>query len=409
MRALRSLSVFAVVLGSGCRDLPPRADGPPEPSVRDSAGVTIVENGAPVGNGVTNGWRLASARVVGDPVDGSPFGEIRAVDLASDGSLLVLDRSDGRVTVWDGEGRLVRSFGGRGSGPGEVVTPGYVRALEDGTVVVGEVFPPRLHWYDERGDHLRTDRVRPQPNAPALLATMAEWKVSRTGEVLVRLSYASPSHLEGTPVVLARLLDGGAIDTVLRWTEKNTPARLPRIFEADWSWDAVPGAGVVVSPGSRYELRRHDERGKLTRRVTMDAPPVPVTEELEQRAVDRFYERFAGEDVSEALLRDLGDRLEVAPVLPAVQGIRVSEPDGRIWVEVPTGSRTGELEEPGGWDLFEADGSYLGRLSPPDGFRLEGVHGDTVYGIERDELGVTRARVYRVVAEASTGAPSTGT
>lgn len=402
MRALRSLSVFAVVLGSGCRDVPQRAGRAAPQLVRDSAGVAIVENGAP-GKGEAGLWRLSSTTVLGDPLDGAPFGEIRAVDVAPDGSILVLDRADGRVTVWDGNGRLVRSFGGRGSGPGEVVTPGYVRALSDGTAVVGEVFPPRLHWYDEDGEHLRTARVRPQPNAPALLATMAEWRVRRDGEALVRLSYASPSHVEGTPVVLARLLDDGAIDTVLRWTERTTPARLPRIFEADWSWDVAPGSGVVVSPGSRYELRRHDGEGGLSGRFTMETSRVTVTDELERRAVDRFYERFAGEDVSEALLRDLRDRLEVAPVLPAVQGIRVSESDGRVWVEVPTPERTGELEEPGGWDVFDPDGRYLGRVVPPDGFRLEGVRGDTLYGVERDALGVTRARVYRLVRSDPTG------
>lgn len=404
MRALRSLSVFAVVLGTGCRDLPPRSGGAGAPVVRDSAGVAIVEN-RERGTGEAAAWHLSGLLRLGGAVDGAAFGEIRAVDLAPDGSVLVLDRADGRVTVWDDRGRFVRWFGGRGSGPGEVVTPGYVRALADGRTVLGEVFPPRLHWYDPTGEHLRTDRVRAPSDAPALLATMAEWRVSRGGQVLVRLSYASPSHRDGTPVVLGRLRADGAVDTLVRWTERTTPARLPRIFEADWSWDAA-GSGVIVTPGSRYELRRHDGGGTLVRRVRLEAEPVRVTEELERRAVDRFYERFAGEDVSPAILRDIRDRLEVAPTLPAVQGVRVSESDGRVWVEVPTPERSGELEEPGGWDVFEPDGTYLGRITPPEGFRLEGVRGDTLYGVERDALGVTRARLYRVERSAGSTAAS---
>lgn len=397
MRSLRSLSLFALMLGTGCRDAPLRSVSSARPLVRDSVGVRIVENAY---RGVEDGlgWELRPLTVLGAPRDGAPFGDVRAVDVAPDGRVLVLDRADGRVTVWDAEGSLVRSFAGRGSGPGEVTTPGYLRALPDGRVVVGEVFPPRLHWYDEAGRHLRTERVRRSAEAPALLATMAEWRVTAAGDVFVRLSHASPSHVDGTPVVLGLLRDGGAIDTIVRWTERTTPARLPRIFEADWSWDVDrAGQGVVVSPGDRYELRRVDRAGDLESKVRLDAPRLRVTKQLERRALDRFYERFAGEDVSEAVLRNLRDRLEVASRLPAVQGIRVSEGDGRLWVEVPTEGRSGELEEPGGWDVFEADGRYVGRLSPPRGFRLEAVRGDVVFGIERDSLGVTRARVYRLV------------
>ena len=397
MRALRSLSLFALVLGTGCRDAPLRSGSAVRAQVRDSLGVRIVEN---VYRGVEDelGWELHPMTVLGDLRDGAPFGEIRAVDLAPDGRVLVLDRADGRVTVWDADGSLLRSLAGRGSGPGEVTTPGYLRALPDGRIAVGEVFPPRLHWYDDAGRHLRTVRVRRSADAPPLLATMADWRVTADGEVFVRLSHASPSHVDGTPVVLGTLRGSGAIDTVLRWTERTTPARLPRIFEADWSWDVEPsGGGVVVSPGDRYELRRVDRAGDLAATVRLDAPRVPVSKELERHALDRFYERFAGEDVPEALLRDLRDRLEVAPRLPAVQGVRISETDGRIWVEVPTEDRSGELEEPGGWDVFESDGRYVGRLGPPPGFRLGGVRGTLLFGIERDSLGVTRARVYRLV------------
>lgn len=398
MRALRSLSLFALVLGTGCRDVAWKPGAAAGPDVRDSLGVRIVDN-AFAGPEATLSWELRPVSVLGDARDGAVFGEIRALDLAPDGSVVVLDRSDGRVTVWGPEGGLVRSFAGRGSGPGEVVTPGYVRALSDGRVVVGEVFPPRLHWYDEEGRHLRSARVRPSSDTPALLATMAQWRVSRRGDVLVRLSHASPSHVDGTPVVLGALDDGGAVDTILEWTERTTPARLPRIFEADWSWDATGEDGVVVSTGDRYELRRFDRGGVLEAVVRLGARRVRVTKELERRAVERFFERFAGEDVPEAVLRDLRDRLEVASRLPAVQGIRVSETDGSLWVESPTAERSGELEEPGAWDVFEADGRYRGRMRPPDGFRLEGVRGDRLFGIERDSLGVTRARVYRVVSD----------
>jgi hypothetical protein len=57
-----------------------------------------------------------------------------------------------------------------------------------------------------------------------------------------------------------------------------------------------------------------------------------------------------------------------------------------------------------GWanalDVFERDGTYLGRLPLPEGFLLRVVTEDALYGVWEDELEVPFARRYRVIRPA---------
>lgn len=384
---------------SGSSDAP----GSGEVSVRDSAGVTVVENrGGDRAEG--RAWSLEPDRTVGAREGEAAFGRVSSVDLGRGGELYVLDRQSGRVTVWDAAGRPVRSLGGLGDGPGEFRTPTFVRALEDGSVVVGEAYPARIHRFAADGSLRESVRVRPGKGGPPILAVMGDWRVTRSGLARVRLSYMSPSHTEGTPVLVGTVGPDGAVeDTLLTWTSPTTPARLPTIFGAEWSWDLAEDGALVASPGDRYEWRRHDPEGGLRRLVRRRVEAIPTNQAMTDRAVERFFERFADTDVPQATLASLRDRLEVAPSLPPVAGIHLAEPGGELWVEVPTPERTGQVEEPGAYDVFAPSGRFLGRVEAPEGFRLHGVRRQRAYGVWTDELGVEYARVYRVARTGGKG------
>lgn len=413
MSARRALLGLTVALMAAC-DASATDDGRPASgssdgsrsegfSVRDSAGIAVVANRG-AGWAAGQAWALEPERAVGARGGEAAFGRISSVDLGRGGELYVLDRQSGEVTVWDTAGRRLRSLGGLGDGPGEFRTPNLVRALEDGRVAVGEAYPARLHRFAAGGNLGGSVRVRPGKGGPPILAVMADWRVTRSGLARVRLSYMSPSHEEGTPVLVGALdPDGAVADTLLTWTSAITLARLPTIFGAEWSWDLAEDGALVASPGDRYELRRHDPEGGLRRLVRRRVEAISTTEEMAERAVESFLERFADTDVPAATLASLRDRLEVALALPPVRGIHVAEPGGELWVEVPTPERTGQLEEPGAYDVFTGSGHFLGRVEAPEGFRLEGVRGDRAYGVWTDELGVEYARIYRVVRSAGKG------
>ena len=93
--------------------------------------------------------------------------------------------------------------------------------------------------------------------------------------------------------------------------------------------------------------------------------------------------------------------------------------DGRIWVRLWTGAQQVANEEhdpnnpesapftwvePLRYDVFEADGTYLGAVIPPEGFSLSAppVFGRSfVWAVERGELDVQRVVRYRMALPAS--------
>lgn len=46
------------------------------------------------------------------------------------------------------------------------------------------------------------------------------------------------------------------------------------------------------------------------------------------------------------------------------------------------------------WDVFAADGFYLGRVDVPASFRIEEVGRGQALGVATDELGVERVQLY---------------
>lgn len=48
------------------------------------------------------------------------------------------------------------------------------------------------------------------------------------------------------------------------------------------------------------------------------------------------------------------------------------------------------------WDVFDAEGRLLGAAQLPPRFTPLRTHGDAVYGVERDELGVNHVLRVRV-------------
>lgn len=49
------------------------------------------------------------------------------------------------------------------------------------------------------------------------------------------------------------------------------------------------------------------------------------------------------------------------------------------------------------WVVSDTNGSLVARVAPPDGLRLLDVGSDRVVGVTRDELGVERIQVHRLV------------
>lgn len=400
LRAAAFLLMTAAITSLSCSpgdgDRQPPESAGANATFRDSAGVRIVEYAA---SPASRAGRLELLTTYGT-LDGSgAFGSVADVAVDDSGEVYVLDRQARRVTVWTADGSLVRTFGGSGGGPGELTNPNHVDLRGDGTVLVGELFPAELHWYDAEGAPVRDRRLELPSREEGVAAVLSEWRSVDPDVTRVRVARVRTDSDEAVHVVVEVDDAGTPGDTLLRWTQPGATPSPPPIFAPSLSWDLFPDGRLAVAPGAAYEVRIHDPRGRLDRIYRRSTSPVQVNRELRERARTTFREGMSETGAPAAMLDALAEEVEIASTLPAVQEIRVSRPEGTLWVAIPRpGADTEELVEVASYDRYAADGSFLGRVEAPPRFRLLTIVDGVAYGVWRDPNDVHFVRAYRYVS-----------
>lgn len=128
------------------------------------------------------------------------------------------------------------------------------------------------------------------------------------------------------------------------------------------------------------------------RQICRDAAPLPVTA--------REVEPEPSSELPEELLSAL--RGAVLPDTLAAFGRLFWGTDGRLWVQRdrPSSFTPSYLGVPGArYDVFDAEGRYLGGVSAPPGAYLQAAAGDTVWSIEFGQLDEASVVAYELVVD----------
>jgi hypothetical protein len=412
-RAVLLLIASSLVPAAACSDRPAAEST----SARDSAGIRIVDGARDRARG--SGLALqpiafsdlrASRR---NPAARAEFSRISAVDGDSSGLLYVLDGIEGVVTVLEaGTGRVIRTFGRRGAGPGEFRAAADLQVRADGSILVGERVPPRVHRFTREGRHLETLRpaLRTLPGngepAPAGVSALAGWSAAPGGGLIARILTLGADPTRPASNRLLRVGANGSVGSVLlEWREEGTLAAPPPIFSPRWWWAADPTGRVYYSSGSDYEVRVLGPDGRIERIIRRPAPHRPVPRAAGDRAIEAFRQSMIEGGAPADVVQTVVGKLEVASHLPSIHGLWI-DPDRReLWVGIPEVLEDlGELRA-GAYHLLDLDGRFLGRVPSPPGFRLHAVRDRQLLGVETDELDVPHPRVYRLVSSGRQGPP----
>ena len=156
---------------------------------RDSAGIQIVENQAP--DSTTPNFRLGEEPILTlgelDGAEAEQFGYVTGARRLSTGRIVVADRNNYELRLFDSSGALVRRVGRRGEGPGDF---GELAALLGG--------PPGIHTWDwrlhrvtsfaEDGTFLRDRKIayRPAPDSSPGRAVPFPLHVLADGRIVAR-------------------------------------------------------------------------------------------------------------------------------------------------------------------------------------------------------------------------------
>lgn len=388
--------------------------------VQDSAGIRILVNPASGSWSAGEVWSLEEDLRIGVET-GDPelqFGNLVGVDATDDGRIVTLDQGAGRVRVFSAEGDLLHAFGRLGGGPGELsgaLQPNTgILVDRTGTVVVPDLGNARIARFSLEGEVL---------DAPPLDLAAAGIPIlfTRSADREVVAQFRTLS-VPGQPTMGA---GDGAEDRIVRLDpvtgEYRPLARVPTgetfsfgtgglpsfmIFAPEPVWAVLEDGRVATGKNHEYSLSLHAANasgegvGRVERIVRRTLRPAPVTEghQNEMRAIFRRGLEESGQPLPPEFVDQFLASVQFAPTWPALAAL-IAGPEGTLWVQVVDAGRleglTPEALQAGAfgsrtWDVFDAEGAYLGAVRVPEGFAALRFVGENLYGIHADDLGVQR-------------------
>lgn len=334
---------------------------------------------------------------------GLQFTEATSATRMPGGEVVIADATDNALRIADASGRVVRSFGRRGQGPGEFRTLVWVGQC-GGSIYAWDVGGPRVAVFDLERGFTRQFMVD-QANSPLAVACSPSGAfVTMTRNSPPPPADASGTTRNGTPYEVRRLMTGGV---VVDSTGKVT-GRLENLLWGEFiSGPLGPGGrvGAMQRPlGGRTSLAFLGERVVVARSDsgTVDMydlngarvagfrlrpeGAVPTAAQYEQAIPATIV--GAPQQLREALI-DFARSVPLPERTPAFTKV-LTDPIGLVWVVRSfDGDRATRLA------AHRADGSLVANVVIPASLTVLEIGRDYVLGRTEDEEGEIAVVVYR--------------
>ncbi|MDE2720243.1 hypothetical protein [Candidatus Palauibacter polyketidifaciens] len=387
MRTLRATP--ALILGSLSAACGGGGDGGGlQSTVRDSAGVTIVENQRPPLDSRL-GWRVGlEATVSIGTAEGDPAYELFRVGGAmrlSDGRIVVANAGTGELRVYDANGVHLASWGGQGDGPGEfgAMAPSGLEPWPGDSLMARDPFSGRISIFSTDGTFGRALRpeggyrsvVGPLTDGSVFAATLTTFERGEPGTSEIIRPDVEYGILQADGSVQRDLGAYRGSELYMVNTVDGSPFPRPYPFPRS-SFQFTWGDLVVMTTNDEYEIRAYRPDGPLARIVRLDHEVRAPTRGDLRDAVAR-----QNPDRPEAL--DAVGDMPLVEAFPAFASVRVDRL-GYLWVR--------EYRLPGEqhrlWTVFDPEGRVLGLVEMPGSFSVEEIGEDYILGSRDDELDV---------------------
>ena len=384
LRLLASLTLLGTL--TACSDAAPPDGGV---SVRDSAGVTIVENRAPRwGDG--DEWRLAPEPTltigVLEGLDEYQLFRVAGARRLSDGRIAVVNTGTSEIRFYDAEGGFLHSIGRSGEGPGEFLAMSRLWPLAGDSLALYDFVNVRVTVLTPDGQFARDFRVdQPGTGVPFPRGTLdGRWILAQTS-IADQQEYFEEGPRRDSVQFFRYDLEG-AVDTSLgrfQGSEQLVMTLQGRLIVASVSYareeQVALGSDVwYYGTSDSFQIEMRGLEGDLLRIIRLDLPNRPIPARVrEEHRLDRAGTMW--EDVP------------LPETLPAYEDFMVDDAEN-LWVAkylLPD-------EEPE-WFVFDPEGRYLGNVITPLEGRISHIGADFVLGTWRDEMDVQRVMLYPLI------------
>lgn len=387
-RALGAVGAAILVLSAACGD-------------PDAAG------GSPAAAPELPTWSVAQELRIGsvdDPEQALTPTNPNLLAVSPDGDIYIGQPQSGEIRSYDSTGRLARTIGGRGRGPGE-----FTRMASIG--IVGQLLyavnliPARVEIFSLAGEHLRTRTYRAVLTEHALPTPPYVLFPDGTGIV----SPTRDSDLADTIVYLRIDSLETVLDTILAFPRARVRVSVP--LERGHAsirqpFGGVPPFAVSADGGTIWTAeterspaqattyrvtKRTAARGTIYSRV-YPYSPVELPPAVRDSAFDavlaavRRWHPDGGE--APQIAREF---VSVPTHYRAVLGMR-ADADGSVWLHRPPVPGS-EFER---WEMHGPDGAPRAHVLLPRGLQVALFRRGRVWGIEHDEFDVPYVVRYRI-------------
>ncbi len=400
----RILPALLLISGAACGEGGPQSEAPLT-TVRDSAGIEIVESTRPQWSD-SDAWRVDSEPLLDLATSGlgpgHEFYRVRGMRRLSNGSFVVANGASNEIRLYSAEGGYIASTGGEGDGPGEFrFIIGLDNAGDSLIVLDGSgrvtLFGPDLALLRTFGFPLQSDAVAfREPNAVVYLGNSEIVVETRTRAMF---GYDGGSALLRRPGGLFRFdATGQSIDSIgvtagneeyLHIGSGGGLFSAPPLFGRD-AFVAAHAGRILRGAANDMQIEELTADGGIARILRIPGYPLDLADGAGEREREALFppgrER---RPIIQEFIRDV----PVPDRRPAYAGVKV-DPTGAVWLRPFLGSSEGGRPE--NWQVLGPGGSWLGSVEVPANFSVMDIGMDVVLGVYQDELDVEHPWVLRL-------------
>ncbi len=372
-------------------------------SVRDSAGIAIVENPGPKAAIAT--WEVSSEPILTIGLREGPdeylLDRVAAAFQLSDGRIVIANGGTAEFRFFDADGSFQYASGRRGEGPGELRVLYLVARLDGDTLVATDLVIGRLDWFDGAGEFVRRERLNvrglvepPYFNEGAYLlpdrtVLMRAYEMGDLAEGLHRTNLGFLRYDPATEHLDSLGWFGALENYVIQLGNQPFPNVAPFARRTVQAWSHRT---IYLADTDRYEVRAVDMASGKLRLIRRDMLGPTVTAEDRRRFVQRYREYMErSQEPTEALERWLA-AVPYPDTKPPIANL-ATDRSGHLWVEqTPT-----DPDGPVTWAVFDLEGELRTEVNLPNGFAPMDIGEGYVLGRWRDEDGVEFVRYYSLM------------
>ena len=359
-------------------------------------------------------WTLDPVLTLGSWDGEITFGGIMGIAVRPTGEILVLDRLESAVLVFDENGNKLNEIGRRGAGPGELSNLAVgVFLTESGTLFIPDLGNSRVSFFNADNSYSHSFLIDRMMFPTMIWAAQGDDRILKQIEPMPSIP-GLPTNGPSEPGIMAVGHDGtehGMVATfeVESITEIGADGKMStRVFFDTPVWTTTSEGYLVVGMNGTYRLEVRDSEGTLIGEITRDVGRKPVTRRVRDGYTDVLLGGLAELDVPPAVRDLMGEPIfaDSLPLLgPAMRGpngtILVARGPGLVDDYAPNGGDPLDENTAAAYDVLQLSGDFLGVLQFPPRFRPMAALGNRVYGVARDEYDVETVVVYAVTPPSS--------